>query len=117
MFLKKVFPKLVLAAAAAAAVVVPQSTALAAAWHYDKYVVHVIAEGHQCVVFELEGVPDANPPFSGSPRFEIPKNHPNFGEMFAILLSAKTSRRPVTVHADGNTCGVNATTVTSIRIV
>jgi hypothetical protein len=93
--------------ALAVAGVAPLNAAFAAV-HDLKKPLSVHAFKTQCVHFKLEGVTTADPSVgSNNPWFGLAKDHPNFAELFAILLTAKASKQPVTVHtSEGQTaCG------------
>lgn len=66
-----------------------------------------------CAIFRLEGVTQADPTTtSGAPWFAIPRTHPGFTDLFAILLTAKAANLPVTIITDGTVtsdCGGFAT--------
>ena len=54
-----------------------------------------------CVFFSLQGVTEADPIRPNSPWFVVPADHPGFKEIYAALLTARTSGALVTVYTTG----------------
>jgi hypothetical protein len=70
-------------------------------------------DSRDCVYFELAGVPQADSNVSGGGSwFAIPRSAPGFKEIYALLLTAKTTGMALTVEttgvAAGGACGVFA---------
>ncbi len=81
----------------------------AAAWvdHVSKVPLELQSDADRpCVLFRLEGVAQADPSVSSEAWFALPKTHPSYSELFAILLTAKAGKLPLSVRTTGGTaCG------------
>ena len=96
--------KLILAFAALAAVV-PQSGALAVEYQ-DKHLVDLHTwHATNCVLFRLEGVSVADAAISPHPWIALRKDHAQFGEIYAMLLTAKAGRLLIDVFTGAGVCG------------
>ena len=58
-----------------------------------------------CLWFTLSGVPQADPILPNNPWFAIPRTQNGFGELYAMLLSAKLSGSTVWVSTTGAAAG------------
>lgn len=89
----------------------PQGRATAAT-HLNKYSADIhAAAASACVYFRLENVSVADPTVSNSQWFALPKSHPNFDQLHALMLAANLSRRTIRVDTEGNgatACGQSA---------
>jgi len=59
--------------------------------HYSKTVSVVEIAVSNCYFFKLTGVAEADPVVANSPWFAIAKTHPNAKELYALLLSVRSS--------------------------
>lgn len=75
--------------------------------HTEKVIEAVHSPDHRaCLFFSLEGVATADPVTPNMNWFSVPMTHPGFKEIVAMLISARTSREPVTVYTTGSVvCG------------
>jgi len=75
--------------------------------HEKKVVESVHSPDHRaCLFFSLTGVTTADPVTPNMNWFAVPMTHPGFKEIVAMLISARTSREPVTVYTTGSVvCG------------
>jgi hypothetical protein len=75
--------------------------------HTEKVVEAVHSSDHRaCLFFNLAGVTTADPVTPNMNWFSVPMTHPGFKEIVAILISARTSREPITVYTTGSiVCG------------
>ena len=90
-------------AVAVVAALASQSSAFAAEY-VGKNPLQVHAHpGYPCVSFQLEGVSSVDG--TGGPWMSLRKEHPHFSELFAILLTGKAARLPITVQTSGSACG------------
>lgn len=59
-----------------------------------------------CAFFSLTGVAEADPTVPDSPYFALSKTNPKYGEMNAVMLSAKAGSRRANVKTnDTSACG------------
>lgn len=88
-------------AAAAAGALAMQAAPAAAADHVGKQISTIsFNTANQCLYLKLEGVIQADPIASG-PYVVIPRSHPDFTQMFALLLSARAINAPINIVTDG----------------
>lgn len=72
--------------------------------HVGKRVIGLQSDADRpCVIFSLEGVPQADPSKPGVQYFALSKTHPSYNEVFAFLLTAKAANLPVTIRTTGTT--------------
>lgn len=59
-------------------------------------------DSRPCALFTLSGVAmaDSSVP-NGGGTFALPKSHPSFKEIYALLLSAKLAELPISVSTNG----------------
>jgi hypothetical protein len=63
-------------------------------------------DDRQCTLFTLSGVSQADAVTPNVPYFALPKTHPNYAELNALLLTAKVSQSVVSVETTGQlACG------------
>ena len=93
----------------AAALLAGTAPATAATEHKTKRVIALHMDNYRpCAFFRLDGVPEADPVRAGAPWFAVPRSHPAFNEVFALLVTAKATNLPVTITTDGTgatSCG------------
>lgn len=90
--------KTLVAIATAMALTAPANAAI----HTAKRVVQLHEDANRpCTIFRLEGVNEADPAVFGSPWFVVPRTHAAYTQLFAMLLTAKATNLPVTVHSSG----------------
>lgn len=65
-----------------------------------------IDNSRPCAFFRLNDVATADPVAPGNPWFSLPRSHPAFAELFAILMTARAGNMQVKVITTGNlSCG------------
>lgn len=70
--------------------------AATAAVHINKEVAVVHSpDTRECVFFQLSGVTEADPSTPGVPWFAVPKTHVGYKEVFATLMLARATGRPL----------------------
>jgi hypothetical protein len=103
--------KILLSVSAAAALTLAQSPARAAD-HFAKVAQDVHNDTtNSCVQFKLKGVTTAHPGIGVQGYLEwfaLPRTHPFFSELFAILLTGAAAGRTLNVHTSGTTACNNA---------
>lgn len=73
---------------------------------YSKSIATYFFDTRACTFFTLSGVAQADPITPNAPYFALAKTHPNYSEMNALLLTAKTLQRPVDLSTNGQlACG------------
>jgi hypothetical protein len=103
--------KILLSVSAAAALTLAQGPARAAD-HFGKVAQDVHNHSSEnCIQFKLKGVTIADSAV-GVPGyrewFALPRSHPFFAELFAILLTGAAAGRTLNVHTSGATACNNA---------
>ena len=99
--------------AACSLAMLTQASAALAIDHINKVPMEVQSDADRpCVIFRLEGVATADPAVSGSEWFAIPKTHPSYNELFAMVLTTKAGKAPISVRTTGGTaCGFAAVNI------
>lgn len=98
----------------AAALLAGSAPATAETTHATKRVIALHMDDYRpCAFFRLEGVGEADPVKPGAPWFAVPRTHPAFNEIFALLLTAKATNLPVTI----STAGTSATSCNDFATV
>ena len=88
--------------AAAAGGLAMQAAPAAAADHVGKQISTIsFNTSTQCLYLKLQGVSQADPLAPGNPYMVIPRSHPDFAQMFAMLLSARAINAPINIVTDG----------------
>lgn len=102
--------------AACSLVLLAQASAALAVDHVSKTPMEVQSDADRpCAIFRLEGVTVADPNVSGSEWFAIPKTHPSYNELFAMLLTTKAGKIPISVRTSGGTaCGFAAVNILAV---
>jgi hypothetical protein len=85
------------------------TTASAAAEHRNRYPTGIHMDNSRpCFFFYLDGVAQPDPAVSG-PAFAIPRTHPAFAELVAIVLTARAAGQKIGVFTTGTSaCGLAA---------
>jgi len=86
-----------------------------AEYHDEREVQLIMIDDRACTFFILHSVAQADPVVPSSPWFALPKTHPNYAELNAMLLTAKASKARVNVKTNGQiACGHGAVDTLSI---
>lgn len=103
-------------AAACVFTLLVQGTAASAVDHTAKMVMELQSDQDRpCAIFRLDGVTEADPGVSGSPWLALPKTHPSYNELFAMLLTSKAGKIPVSLRTTGGTaCGFAGVNILAI---
>jgi hypothetical protein len=85
------------------------TTASTAAEHRNRYPTGIHMDNSRpCLFFYLDGVAQPDPAISG-PAFAIPRTHPAFAELVAIVLTARAAGQKLGVFTTGTSaCGLAA---------
>lgn len=79
-----------------------QSGGAVAARHDNKHAVDIHEDaGRPCMFFRLNGVTQADPAVSATEWFALPRDHLAYGELVAMLFTAKAARLPISVQTTG----------------
>jgi hypothetical protein len=83
------------------------SVASAAAEHRNATPTAIAADNNRaCVFFYISGVASPDPAVPGAEAFAIPRSHPAFGELVAMLLTARAAGLKLGIFTTGTgACG------------